>query len=207
MFRSSLVLSYILAAVLLGAISYPRQASASVLFTTTPNPFEQWVPESRLSTTIDWTLKNVGTQGFTVCDNTIINPCSNTTKGVDARFGGPFGDGLDALDAVTGVMVTNDGCSGVKLNPNGTCTFTIQVTIQDLNSSETVNDWGRWRISPIIALVGFQPTLGNSADVKVYDDGATTPQPSSLLLCGSGLVTLLGTLRRRVRGRNEYSGL
>ena len=103
-------------------------------------------------------------------------------------------------DPSDGISATPDfSCAGQTIVPNGTCTFHIDITT-DGPADESDHDFGISTISNIFA--EFLPLGGtttrafstSSIQVTVSD----VPEPTTMLLVGSGLLGLVG-LRRKFR--------
>jgi hypothetical protein len=126
-----------------------------------------------------------------------------TTSSVSFTFGPVLGDSSDALDNV-GINTSNplNTCTFGVLGIDASCNWVLTFTTSS-PAGETDHDSGvetnTFTIHYDIAAIG--EGYSNTVDytVTVNDPGVTsTPEPSSLLLLGSGAFTLLGSLRRRL---------
>jgi hypothetical protein len=141
--------------------------------------------------------------GFTVTNTTTTTPTKKNSYAVDiTSITVNIGTHADnPLDYVTSVTVTGGNCAvGTNLGEGASCT--IDLTLDFVGGSPYKgheNAYGSNEIHLIVDSYNPTGTSGNTADdtltFKTIVD--FTPEPSSLLLLGSGMLGLAGVLRRK----------
>lgn len=127
-------------------------------------------------------------------------------KDASGLFGETSGDKILMIENQSGNLIGND----MLLNPNATLFNVFDDTTETylLSGQADVKTLDAWLalypgLSNIPTWVGVEMGNGGSgvpATMTVYGaDYTVTPEPSSLLLLGSGLVSLAGILRRKLR--------
>lgn len=126
-------------------------------------------------------------------------PLSNFNVG--AIIGNPSGDLFDEyLSATFG----QGSCVGV-LADGASCDYFFQMTL-DNGTGETDADFFAQTIAIDAIFDSVDPATGgpqpqdlSQSFVVTINDPTATPEPSSFLLLGSGVLGMLGTLRRKLR--------
>ena len=127
-------------------------------------------------------------------------PLSNFTLGPGTLFGSSTGDLSEVLAEVIGI----GSCTAV-LADGASCDFLFQIAT-DNGAGETDADFLTTTITIDARFDSFNSATGGpqtqdllQSAVVTVNDPAATPEPSSLLLLGSGVLGMLGTLRRKLR--------
>lgn len=116
-------------------------------------------------------------------------------------IGSPSGD---LSDDGLGDLFGQGSCTGV-LADGASCDYFFQITT-DNGAGETDADFFTQTIaihalfdSVDLATGGLQPQDLSQSFVLTVNDPTATPEPASFLLLGSGVLGVLGTLRRKLR--------
>ena len=157
------------------------------------------------------TLTNAGSSVSVVEGNSItldftaFNGSGNniTSGAVSASWGTTTGDSSDTIKSLS--LLIESPCVELAPADGASCDMTVTIaTPADLG--ETDNDFGvtpfliQWETSgpPACPKITDSCLLSMTVDVTVTDPAVTTtPEPSSLMLLGSGSLGLMGMLRRR----------
>jgi hypothetical protein len=155
--------------------------------TATSLDFGEWVPSGTTPTTVSWAL---GTSAFA------SDISSGSTLQVGYIFFGSSGFGYDVYTSHV------DGLSGFL-----TAGATYYLTLGGANDS-TGSQNDAWDINSGLATCSFAQNgipvgdcgLGQGVEGETFtiNSGGTVPEPSSIMLFGSGLLALAGVLRRKV---------
>jgi PEP-CTERM motif len=126
-------------------------------------------------------------------------PLSNFIVGV--AFGSPSGDLSD--DFATSFSLGS--CTVVTLADGASCDYTFQINT-DNGAGETDADFFSETIAIHALFDSVDPATGglqhqdlSQSFVLTVNDPTVTPEPASFLLLGSGVLGMLGTLRRKLR--------
>ena len=133
---------------------------------------------------------------------TVINTSNRfiTVKDVFALENAIFLGG-DRNDEVSIIKTADIGCVNTRLGPGGTCMFAVIALTRDLHPELSDTNVGLWRI-PVFATGNFDgvSTLEfGSQDVFVIVRDPV-PEPSTMLLLGTGLAAVVIKIRKRRKG-------
>lgn len=134
---------------------------------------------------------------FYTLTNNSGGPLSNFNVGL--AFGVPSGDPSDNY-----LKGTWTACTGV-LADGASCDYSFQVFTAN-GAGETDGDFFTEEITLHALFDSIDPLNGgplpqnlSQSTVLTISDPAATPEPASLVLLGSGVLGMLGTLRRKLR--------
>jgi hypothetical protein len=152
-----------------------------------------------VTNTSDYTDKNCDISlGFKI---TGIN-LGDAGKGYHASDS-PFQDNpLDDILTGANIPAAQNMCSGKTLSDGKSCTFAMTFQSDDPFSYRDHDDTGIWHLTNIVkatTVFGGVALNGNGDSlVLVTDLHSIAPEPSSLLLFGSGILGLVGFLHKRM---------
>ncbi len=139
---------------------------------------------------------NTLTVVFTLTNSTDADASINNFAGGAAFFTGTG----DPTDSFANSVIDQDNCRFKTLAAGASCLFSIDYITHD-DVGETDGDFGVNASSLCAEVVGQPDVCTDEYLMTVQDSPVTSPEPSSLLLLGTGFVGFVGSVRRRTRSR------
>jgi PEP-CTERM motif len=145
---------------------------------------------------------------LTVMEGDILTVSFTLTNGTDADVSiGNFAGGAagfagtgDPSDSFANSVIHQDDCRFRTLAAGASCLFSIDY-ITDSDVGETDGDFGLNESSLCAEVAGEPDVCTDEYFLTIKDAPVSSPEPSSLVLLGTGFVGLFGSVRRRLRSR------
>jgi len=149
------------------------------------SPFSSTVTSNGWGTTSAFTGSG---KNFTICAGPSGGGCSWKPDGIIGGSGGSASNYSNANPSITGNG--NGNSHGTYLLGNGTSAAKFVVTASNVTSSSKVTDF----ISSVTVQFGT-----TSCTLLTSSGGTEVPEPASFVLFGTGLASIVGVMRRKLR--------